>query len=57
MIYAVYDSLEYLSIDLTDLNLKENIVTCLSRQQNSNIDDLINDIEKRFRKYKYNFSN
>ena len=49
MTYVVNDLLECLSIELTDLNNKINILTCLYRQPDSSTDDLINNIEKLFR--------
>ena len=43
--YVVSDLLECLSIELTYINKNKNIVTCLYRQPDSSIDDLINNIE------------
>ena len=47
MTYVVNDLLECLSIALADLN--KNNITCLYRQPDTSIDDLINNIEKLLR--------
>ena len=42
--YVANDLLETMSIELTDLCNEKNIVTCLYRQPDACIDDLIKDI-------------
>ena len=49
MTYIVYDLLECLSIELTDLNKEKINDTYLHRQPDSNIYDVVNNSEKRFR--------
>ena len=47
--YIVYDLLECLSFELTDLSKEKINDTCIHRQPDSNIYDVLNKSEKRFR--------
>ena len=55
MNYVVYDLLECLSIELVDLSKIKIIVACKDRQPDTDIYDLVNNYETRFRKRKKNY--